>query len=90
MELGYARLRYRLSTLLGIGHGQTHWEFFELVRESGLKSKQVNALRRVTEVYEQAAFAAGSLSPKAVRDSFDAMQTVIELEGESQASSGDE
>jgi hypothetical protein len=51
---GYAALRQGLAVTEGPA---THWEFYRMATESGLSEAQLDALREVTEAFEQVSFA---------------------------------
>jgi hypothetical protein len=40
---------------------ETHWELYEAAADAGLDGEELAALRRLTELYEQAVFAPGDL-----------------------------
>ncbi len=55
----YTAIRTRLSEELDFAaaQAQTHWEFFDTCRRQSFEDGQLDVLRRLTEAYEQAAFA---------------------------------
>lgn len=57
--VSYAAVRTDLARAVGAGSldADTHWEFLGACREDGLDEAAVEALTRLTEVYERAAYA---------------------------------
>jgi len=66
-EASYDAVRRRLLAGLGVAAG-THWELYRACRTAGWRDEQVAAVRRLTEAYEQAAFAPESLSSDTARE----------------------
>ena len=58
----YAAIRNRLSEALGLGSAQTHREFLAVCRERTIGTERFGVLSRLTEAYEEAAFAPQSVS----------------------------
>mgnify|MGYP006288231709 CR=1 FL=1 len=56
VKLAFTGLKRTTTERLGLPDG-THWEFFVACREAGLDDDRLDTLRRLTELYEQAAFA---------------------------------
>jgi hypothetical protein len=61
VKLAYTALKGTTTERLDLPDG-THWEFFLACREAGLDDDHVDTLRRLTETYEQAAFAPRTVS----------------------------
>jgi hypothetical protein len=83
-EAGYEAVRQRLGERLGVGSG-THWELYRASQNAGWPEDRVTAIRRLTEAYEQAAFAPGSLSGDTARD---AVATARDLLADDNTASG--
>jgi hypothetical protein len=66
-EASYDAVRRRLLAGLGVAAG-THWELYRACQAAGWPDDQVTAIRRLTEAYEQAAFAPDSLSSDTARE----------------------
>jgi hypothetical protein len=64
----YAAARARLGGELGLDAALTHWEFLTACRSRELDGGRLDALRGLTEAYEQAAFAPWSPSPEAATE----------------------
>jgi len=69
VEIGYGVVRRELGN--GTEDTQTHWEFYRDC-ESELPDEQVDALERLTEAYEQAAFAPRGPSRRTARAALEA------------------
>jgi protocatechuate 3,4-dioxygenase beta subunit len=85
-EAGYEAVRQRLEERLGVVSG-THWELYRASQNAGWPEDRVTAIRRLTEAYEQAAFAPGSLSGDTAWEAVATAQDLLE-EGTT-ASGGD-
>lgn len=70
----YAAVRRRLPVDAGAG-ARTHWEFYEAVRATD--PDRAGALRRLTEAYEQAAFAPGPTDRDAAADALAAAEELV-------------
>jgi hypothetical protein len=61
VKLAYTALKRTTTERLDLPDG-THWEFFVACREAGLDDDRIETLHRLTELYEQAAFAPRTVS----------------------------
>jgi hypothetical protein len=61
VKLAYTAVKRATTERLDLRDG-THWEFFVACREAGLDDDRIDTLRRLTETYEQAAFAPQTVS----------------------------
>lgn len=57
VETAYAAVRNQSSTAADVPPGQTHWEWYAALDTPDLNDETRDALRELTELYEQAAFA---------------------------------
>jgi hypothetical protein len=76
-EAGYEAVRRRLEERLGVVSG-THWELYRASQAAGWPEDRITAIRRLTEAYEQAAFAPGSLSSDAAREAIATARDLLE------------
>lgn len=83
-EASYEAVRQRLVERLGVASG-THWELYRASQNAGWPEDRVTAIRRLTEAYEQAAFAPGSLSSDTARE---AVATARDLLADGNTASG--
>jgi hypothetical protein len=72
----YAAVRTRVENELDHTSPQTHWEFFEMCRRRDLGNERLDALQRLTEVYERAAYAPSPPSEEATATAIEAAQTI--------------
>lgn len=76
-RLAYAASREALASDLGVDDAVTHWEFYRAGQRDGLESDTVSALRDLTEAYERAAFAPGSVGSAEARSAIEAAEQVL-------------
>jgi hypothetical protein len=76
-QAGYEAVRRRLAERLGVVAG-THWELYRASQAAGWPEDRVAAIRRLTEAYEQAAFAPGSLSAEAARETLTTARRLLD------------
>jgi len=74
-EASYEAVRRRLADRLGVAPG-THWEFYRACEEN-LPEDRVAAIRRLTEAYERAAFAPGSVPVETAREALAAAREAL-------------
>jgi len=74
--LAYGTVRHALSEQVDATDGATHWEFYRTCAADGLTDEQVDALERVTERYETAAFSPAGVGPDGARDALQAADTL--------------
>ncbi|WP_340099011.1 DUF4129 domain-containing protein [Salinibaculum salinum] len=67
VETAYAAVRSQSSAVIDIPPGQTHWEWYAAWNTADLNSETLDALRELTELYEQAAFAPDSIDDERAR-----------------------
>ncbi|WP_049902575.1 hypothetical protein [Halococcus agarilyticus] len=60
--LAYAAVRRSLQHDLDLTTARTHWEFLDACLDRGVEGRRLDALQRLTEFYERAAFSEQSLS----------------------------
>jgi hypothetical protein len=87
-EAGYEAVRRRLGGRFGVATG-THWELYRASQAAGWPEDRVAAIRRLTEAYEQAAFAPGSLSSDAAREAIATARDLIDDDDDDVASGSD-
>lgn len=73
VQTAYAAARARATGLFDATSGATHWEFYLAGRER-LAEEQADALRRVTEAYETAAFAPATVGGDIARGALQAAE----------------
>lgn len=61
IETAYAIARGRVAEAITADGAQTHWEFYTACRDDGIGEDRLDALETLTEAYERAAFAPGSI-----------------------------
>ncbi|WP_121820746.1 Ig-like domain-containing protein [Halostella salina] len=76
VELAYSDVRRRISDALDVPSVRTHWEFYQACRDAGLDTEGVKALERLTEAYEQAAYAPEELSIAEADEALEAVDAV--------------
>lgn len=80
VQMAYAVVRERISTLVEPTPGATHWEFYNAARER-LATEEGNALQRLTEAYEAAAFARTRVGADTAQKALDAAERFQEMSG---------
>ena len=76
IQTAYLATRMRLSTSVEGSHALTHWELYERCHEKGLADDKLEALRQVTEAYEQVTFAAQTVPSEKASRTLDAASTL--------------
>ncbi|HET7323904.1 MAG TPA: DUF4129 domain-containing protein [Halococcus sp.] len=76
----YTGVRARLGNELDLASPYTHWEFFDTCRLRGLRGDRLDALERLTELYEQAAFSQHPPSKDVATTAIEDAQTVSGLD----------
>ena len=66
VQLGYAALRTQFEQRLGIEPTTTPWEFYRKCRQHDTDTETIEALRQITELYEQAVFASESVPTETI------------------------
>lgn len=75
VERAYIAVRQDES---GEGRADTHWEFYRNRQESGFAAEQIDALRSLTQRFEQAAFSAFGVSSDDADAAVDEAETIID------------
>lgn len=63
VKLAYESMSAVVADRLGATAG-THWELYQAAADAGLDGEALAALRRLTELYEQAVYAPADLAPE--------------------------
>jgi len=85
--LAYAAARKRLDGSVGRASAETHWEFYDDCRAT-LREERLADLRRLTETYERAAFAADSISESAASEAVEAAARAVESGSDADSADG--
>jgi hypothetical protein len=83
-QAGYAAVRKRLAEQLDAGGG-THWELYRACTDADFPGERVEAVRRLVESYERAAFAPDSVPVETAREALSAAREAL---GERETASG--
>jgi len=76
--LAYTAVRQRLQNDLDLASAHTHWEFFEAYTDRDIGDDRLNAVQRLTELYERATFSQRSLSPEMATTALENAETVAD------------
>jgi hypothetical protein len=88
VAVAYTAVRTRLRRDLGLTTAHTHWEFLDTCLQRDLGEHRLDALRRLTELYERAAFSRDSLSTDAAATALEAARTATGAEQRTDAGDG--
>jgi hypothetical protein len=88
VAVAYTAVRTRLRRDLGLTTAHTHWEFLDTCLQRDLGEHRLDALRRLTELYERAAFSRDSLSTDAAATALEAARTATGAEQRTEAGDG--
>ena len=67
VETAYAAVRRQSASLVEVSPGSTHWEWYAACERAGLDGERLDTVRKLTEWYEQAAFAPETLDSDSAR-----------------------
>ena len=88
VAVAYTAVRTRLRRDLGLTTAHTHWEFLDTCLQRDLGEHRLDALRRLTELYERAAFSRDSLSTDTAATALEAARTATGAEQRTDAGDG--
>ena len=77
VELSYGLVRRLFADEVQRSEFRTHWEFYTTCRDNGFDQAGLKSLRRITEIYERAAFTPNSVSRTEAESALDHASALI-------------